>query len=277
MIAAPLEEAVAGTARAAGAVGPRVAAAVALAAAAFALAPFLRQAMLFVRPGRNVFFARWGFAAVLWGLVLGGAVGWIVHVGVAPVAGVDLAPVAGLVAACAVAVRAASRSHPEGWRALGLAGPGAPRDHAAAVVALVFGTPAIVAAALAWPLVFEPADRAWSALADAALAGGFLAIAVLVVVLPLLVELFLRGLCVPLFAQNFSEKGGIFVAALIGAGLWGGAAFGAQLVLGCLLGAVRLRTQRTLPCVLLHALYNAAVLAIGSASAPGAAPLWTPL
>lgn len=277
MIASATVIETAGAVETAGAIGPRTTAAVALAAAAIALVPFTRQALLLVRPGRNVFFARWGFAAVLVGLVLGGLVGWAFHAFVGPIGGVDLAPVVGLAIACVVAVRAAGRTHPEGWRALGLESPGTGRDHAAAVVALVLGAPAIAAAAIGWPLLFDATERAWSPLAASALGGDVLALVALVLVLPLLVEVFLRGLCTPLFAQNFSERGGIVVAALLGAGLWGPAAFGAQLVLGCLAGAVRLRTQRTLPCVVMHALYNAAALAIGAGAHDGAGPLWSPL
>lgn len=250
----------------------------ALAAAGVALAPVLRQALVFVRPGRNVFFARWGFAQVLVAIVLGGLVGGAVERFVPPVSdGVTLGVLAGLVVAIAVAVRTATRTHPEGWRALGLASPGSARDFGAAVVALVLGAPALLAAALAWPLVLEPAARGFGPLATAALGGDALALVLVLVALPLTAELFLRGFCLPLFTQNFSEAGGILVAALMGAALFGTPAFGAQLVLGCLCGAVRLRTQRTAPCVVLHALYNAAALAVGAGIGDGGAPLWTPL
>lgn len=254
-------------------------AAIALAVVAVALAPILRQALVFVRPGRNVFFARWGFAQVLVAVLLGGLTGWAVDAFLpAPGEGVRLGVAAGLAAAMGVAVRTAIRSHPEGWRALGLESVGTARDHGAALAALVLGAPALAAAALAWPLLLDVEARTWSPLAQAALGGDALALVVAIVLLPLLVELFLRGFCVPLFTQNFSEGGGIFIAALLGAGLFGTPAFGAQIVLGCLCGAVRLRTQRVLPCFVLHALYNAAVLAIGTGAAgDGDPPVWTPL
>jgi len=242
------------------------------------LGPFALRAAEWVRPGRNVWFARYGFAHVLFALA--GAI--VVGVSVASFAPAPhderLALPAALLVACAFAVRAAVRCEPTGWRALGLASPGSWRDHAAALVLFVCAAPLVFGSALVWPTLFEPAQRVWPQVALAARDGDVVALVLLIAVVPLLTELFLRGFLLPLCAQNFSEKGGLFVVALLGAGLVAPTAFLPQLVLGVLAGLVRLRAQRLLPCVLLHALWVAVALALGPGldAAGGGTAQWSP-
>ncbi|MEZ5978274.1 MAG: hypothetical protein R3F34_08655 [Planctomycetota bacterium] len=72
----------------------------------------------------------------------------------------------------------------------------------------------------------------------------------------------------------------MLLVALLGAGLGGGPALGAQFVLGIALGTLMLRVRRTAPCALVHALYNAAALAVGpglvAAGAGGPMAQWIP-
>jgi membrane protease YdiL (CAAX protease family) len=141
-------------------------------------------------------------------------------------------------------------------------------------VLLALGAPAVLGVGLLWAQLVgvEPLGTA----AAAALDGDPVALALVLVGLPLVFELYFRGFLLPLLAQNFSERGGIWLCALFGASVGGVGALGAQIVLGALAGQLRLRTQRVLPCVVLHALYNAGVLG-AALYLEGAASSWTPL
>jgi membrane protease YdiL (CAAX protease family) len=251
------------------ALAPSVANGAVALACGLVLGPFALRATEWVRPGRNVWFARYGFAHVLFAL-LGAVAAGVLVASFAPEPYDDrLALPAALLVACGFAVRAAVICEPTGWRGLGLASLGTWRDHAAALVLLAGAAPLLLGSALVWPALFEPVARIWPEAALAAHGGDVLALVLLVLVVPLLSEVFLRGFLLPLCAQNFSEKGGLFVVALLGAGLVSPSAFLTQLVLGVLAGLVRLRTQRVLPCVLLHALWVASALALGPGGGPG--------
>ncbi|QDU84614.1 CAAX amino terminal protease self- immunity [Planctomycetes bacterium Pla163] len=257
-----------------GALSPELVTGLVLLAAALCLVPIADRALHAIRPGRNVFFARWGFAQALVSVLVAAAVGWAVSAFAAPDVAERWAIPAGLTAALVVAWHAARTLHPEGWRALGLTGPGGPRDHAAAVALLVLGAPAVLGVGLVWARVVGADPLAGTA--AAALGGDPVALALVLVGLPLVFELYFRGFLLPLLAQNFSERGGIWLCALFGASVGGVGALGAQLVLGALAGQLRLRTQRVLPCVVLHALYNGAVL-VAALHLDGASGAWTPL
>ena len=255
------------------ALAPAVTSGAVAVACGLVLAPFALRAAEWVRPGRNVWFARYGFAHVLFALIGAVAAGVLVA-SFAPEPYDDrLALPAALLVACGFAVRAAVICEPTGWRGLGLASVGTWRDHAAALVLLAGAAPVLFGSALLWPALFDPAARVWPQIALAAQNGDALALVVLVIVVPILSEIFLRGFLLPLSAQNFSEKGGLFVVALLGAGLVAPTAFLTQLVLGVLAGLVRLRTQRVAPCVLLHATWVVVALAVGSG---GAVAAWSP-
>jgi len=256
-------------------IAPAVPAGAVCFAAGLVLGPFALRAAEWVRPRRNVFFARWGFSHVVLAAiaaVVGGVL--VAHFAPEPFDTRLAQPVA-LLLACALALRAAQRTETSGWRALGLASAGTWRDHAAALLLLALSAPALLGAGLLWPAVVAPDERTWSDLAVAAHGGDALALVLLLLVLPVMHELFFRGFLLPLSAQNFSEKGGLVVVAAIGGALAGPAAFLPQLVLGVAAGTLRLRTQAVLPCVVLHAAYNGAALLVGPGGAGG--DHWVPL
>lgn len=257
-----------------GALAPATVAGLVLLAVGLCLVPIATQALRAIRPGRNVFFARWGFAQVLVSVLVAAVVGWAVSALAPPLVAERWAIPAGLAAALGVAWYAARTLHPEGWRALGLADLGGPRDHAAGLALLAIGAPALLGVALIWARLVGA--RPLGATASAALEGDPVALALVLVGLPLVFELYFRGFLLPLFAQNFSERGGLWLCALFGASVGGVGTLGAQIVLGALAGQLRLRTHRVVPCVVLHALYNGAVL--GAALLfDGASNFWTPL
>lgn len=252
--------------------------AVTLVVAGIALAPLIALAVLRARPGRNVFFARWGFShAVL--AVLGGLAVYLLG-GLLPDSELKalLRPDLLLLGAAAVAIYAAERSQPEGWRSLGLHRGKTVHALLAGIGGYLVALPLIVGLALGWPLLLgafgaEPREVG-VAVRMAALEGGDWTVAALVLVVgaPIVREIVLRGFLQPLFVQNFSERGGVFLAALMFALLQPVELFGPAIGVGLVLGLIQQRTHSLVATTVTHGLHQALFLAAAGAW-PGVAPV----
>lgn len=234
------------------------------------LAVFLARRIF---PGRNVFFARWGFThlarVVL--LFLAVAIGielvWQRH----PDAPLDHDLWRGATAfagAGLLALHFARRLSPEGLAAMGLRRGGNVQAFGAGLVAYLLLVPAILGLGLLWPWVIQRLGGEWAQqealqgfleLEGGSLwAGLFLG----VLVMPFLEELLFRGFLQPLLVQNFRDKGGVLLSSLAFAALHGVDAFLPIFGLSLVLGGVMLRTQRLFAAFALHALHNGAMLAL---------------
>lgn len=256
---------------------------VALIALGFAVAPLAQAVMFRLQPSRRVFFARWGFSHML-AAALAAAVAFFIGEAVVPVSAPFDGPLRPMLlsqmafaGALIAAVFATRSKQPEGWRALGF--PSKTRGDRSnefgrsaflALVALAGAIPTITGLSLVWPVLLD----ALGATAEAGAIGAWpefsgggliLAYALALVVAPTLEEVFYRGFLQPLFIQNFSEVGGILVVALLFAAVHGVGPFLPLLGVGVMLGVIKLRTQRIVPCILAHAAYNGLVLALHAA------------
>lgn len=260
------------------AVAAGVAGALALTGAGLALGPVALELALRARPGRNVFFARWGFSHAV-AAVLAGLVAYLLG-GLLPATALTalLRPELLLAGAAVVAVIAADRTQPEGWRALGFHRGQTGRAVVAGLACYVAALPLIAGLALGWPLLLEALGaepRAVGAAAQLAALDGSartLAAVALVLVAPVLREVVLRGFLQPLLVQNFSERGGVLLAALLFALLQPVELFAPALVVGLVLGLVQQRTHSLTATIATHALHQALCVA-ALASWPGVAPL----
>ena len=244
------------------------------AASSLALAPI---AVLVVRrlfPGRNVFFARWGFSHVA--IVVALATVLLLAIAFLDPALARLSPaartntelalrVAVLLGCCAAVALFARRLDPSGLRSLGL-WPG--RNLRAAVAGLAgYGIvlPGILGLGLLWPWVLEslgaPAqpDLLVDRLRELDPGDRSIAILLAVLVAPLLEEVLFRAFLQPLLVQNLSDRLGIVVTSVVFAALHGTAAIVPIFALSLLLGAIMLRTQRLAAVWAVHAAHNALV------------------
>lgn len=279
--------------------GPSASAAAAgavMIAGGLALVPIATLLAQRIHPGRNVYFARWGFAYALLAVVvalasgvLAGALfaGWsptadAIAAGADPelsklVVGGRAVPVVivGLAATLfqwlvtgAVIVAFAQRVSPEGWRALGFFGGRLPSAILAGLVALVLCLPIVFGCTLAWPWVLEllgrPVEPQEVARQIAALDETWLWVAIpfATLVLPFFEELAFRGFLQPLFVQNFGDKGGVALTSALFGLAHGAVAFLPIFALSLVLGGIKLRTQRLVACWLVHAAYNGLVLSL---------------
>ncbi|QDU68243.1 CPBP family intramembrane glutamic endopeptidase [Engelhardtia mirabilis] len=250
-----------------------VATALALTGAGVALAPVAAQVALRLRPGRNVFFARWGFSqvsvAVIAGLLLYLLGGLLPEGELTSLLRPDLLLVGGAI----VAVVAAERTQPEGWRSLGFHRGQTGRSIAAGVATYLCCLPLLVGLTIGWPLLLgafggEPREVG-SAVRMAQLDGtawtmGALA---LVLVAPVVREVVLRGFLQPLLVQNFSERGGIALGGLLFALLQPVELFAPALGMGVVLGVIMLRTQSLAATITAHALHQALWLGLAAGAA----------
>jgi carbonic anhydrase/acetyltransferase-like protein (isoleucine patch superfamily)/membrane protease YdiL (CAAX protease family) len=242
-----------------------------LAVTGLALAPVAAALARWIFPGRNVFFARWGFSHVaLVGLLAVGllaAGGFVLHArGEAanaqnPLLELELS-VAIFAVCCAAVVVLAIRLDPSGVRCLGL-WPG--RNVRAAVAGLAgFGMmmPAIYGIGIAWPwlltqcgIEFEP-QAVLEKMRVLEPAYRPLAVLLGVAVMPLFEEILFRAFLQPLLVQNLSDKLGVVVTSLVFATLHGTGAFLPIFALSLVLGATMLRTQRLFAVWSIHAVHN---------------------
>ncbi len=270
--------------------GPTLAQGLALLAFGLALAPFAVRIARRLCPGRNVFFARWGFSHVALVLIVAAvmmassslllaALEWTARdtVQLLLLQSALMLPVAALI------FGVANAADPDGWRSLGLRPGGWGAAFTLGVLAYFAALPALSGLQALWRVALDSAGLAYAeqALVSQArvLAGprlwGFAFLAV--VVAPFLEELVFRAFLQPLLVQNLGDKGGVlataFFFALAHASL---GAFLPLLALGVVLGAVMLRTQRLIAPWALHAVHNGLTLWLltsqGAAGASGANP-----
>jgi hypothetical protein len=221
-------------------------------------------------PGRNVFFARWGFSHVL--VVIGSAL--VFAAAASAAAGAWEWPLPEILVALLgsgaafsgvglVIVAYASRLDPAGWRSLGLGRGRTARAVAVGVVSYVLLYPAQLGLLMLWPWTFEALGGDYEmqdvALGIAALEGRdvWLALCLVGVIVPFLEELIFRAFLQPLLVQNLGDRAGIVVTSIVFAILHGPAAFLPIFALSLLLGAIMLRTQRLLAVWVVHGLHNA--------------------
>jgi membrane protease YdiL (CAAX protease family) len=252
----------------------------ALVAATLAVAPWILALARRLFPGRNVAFARWGFShvAVLVALVvLSSAVAAAVVLPGEDEPGL----LTQLWVQCFVNGGAvlfvgfvAERRSPDGVRSLGLPRGRHLRALGTGLGVYLLTLPALSGLGAAWPFALEalgaePRPQEWLALFSEA-RGVELAVAaaLAVLVVPLFEEVLFRAFLQPLLVQNFSEKGGVLLTALVFAWLHGQESFLPIFGLSIVLGGLMLRTQR-LACVYgVHAFHNALTLAMTLALAP---------
>lgn len=246
----------------------------ALVAFGLAVAPLAAWAARRLFPGRNVFFARWGFSHVaivlaFTAVLLFGArlalsaveVSELSATGALVLQSVLFLPVAALVFAIAGA------RDPDGWRSLGLHRGRWGRAMGVGALAYVVAAPAMVGLQACWHWLLDRYGIEYSAqhLVEQARAldGADLAVfAVLaVLVAPFFEELLFRAFLQPLLVQNLGDRGGVAVTAFLFALMHGSlAAFTPIFALGLVLGMVMLRTQRLAAPWTLHALHNGLTL-----------------
>lgn len=245
-----------------------------------ALTPLAVRSARSIFPGRNVFFARWGFSHVALLLFAGAsaslaaptlmqALDWsapsiVQRLGLQSVL---------LVPALALVFGVANVVDPDRWRSLGLNSGRWGAAAALGVLAYVIAVPGLLGVHGLWRFALEltPVGYSEQTLATQAreLSGPQLALfAILaVVVAPLIEELIFRAFLQPLLVQNLGDRGGVVVAALVFAAAH--ASLGAFLpvfALGVILGALMLRTQRLIAPWTAHALHNGLTLALLAAS-----------
>jgi membrane protease YdiL (CAAX protease family) len=270
--------------------GPTLAQGLALLAFGLAVAPLAVRAARWIHPGRNVFFARWGFSHVALALLVAAvmmassslvlaALEWTRPdtVQLLFVQSALMLPVAALI------FGVANAADPDGWRSLGLRPGGWGRAVAVGVLAYLAALPSLSGLQALWRVLLDSAGIGYSEqelVAQARTLDGarlwafaFLAVGVA----PFLEELVFRAFLQPLLVQNLGDKGGVIAAAFLFA--LAHASFGAflpLLALGIVLGSVMLRTQRLVAPWALHAAHNGLTLwllsSAGAAGSPGANP-----
>jgi len=241
-----------------------------LAVGGLSLVPLVLFIARHVFPGRNVFFARWGFSHVLVvigsALVLGAAASLVAGAREWPLPEVLVALLGSTAAFSGVAlviVAYAIRLDPAGWRSLGLwRGRGA-RAVAVGIVSYLLLYPAQLGLLMLWPWTFEALGGDYEmqevALGIATLEGRniWLALCLASLIVPFLEELIFRAFLQPLLVQNLGDAAGIVLTSILFAILHGPAAFLPIFALSLLLGAIMLRTQRLLAVWVVHGLHNA--------------------
>ena len=241
-----------------------------LAVGGLSLVPLVMFLARHIFPGRNVFFARWGFSHVLVvigsALVFGAAASGVAGAREWPLPEVLVALLGSSAAFGAVAlviVTFAIRLDPAGWRSLGLWRGRTARAVAAGIVAYVLLYPAQLGLLMLWPWAFEALGGEYElqevALGIAALEGGniWLALCLAAVIVPFMEELIFRAFLQPLLVQNLGDVGGVVLTSILFAILHGYAAFLPIFGLSLLLGAIMLRTQRLLAVWVVHGVHNA--------------------
>jgi len=260
--------------------GSAAASGMALVAFGLVIAPLATMLARRLFPGRNVFFARWGFShAALVFLFLAAAMLAAPFVFAAleirdPSDVQKLAVQSVLCLPCAALIFGLARAmDPDGVRALGFRSSHWARALAVGVLAYLVAAPTLLGVEICWRWLLETLDASYveQGLVTTArgLHGGQLALfAVLgTLVAPFFEELIFRAFLQPLLVQNLGDRWGVVVAALLfEAAHFNLAAFLPIFVLGMVLGATMLRTQRFIAPWAIHALHNAVALWILTAA-----------
>ncbi|MEY2786607.1 MAG: hypothetical protein RL277_2819 [Planctomycetota bacterium] len=241
----------------------------ALVAATIALVPLVILLVQRIYPGRNVYFARWGFSHVVVALAVillsMAVVGWLwpVPEGQRLDAVDALSRTAlGLGLGCASVAAFAARLAPEGIRALGLARG----RHGSAVLAGVLSyfllLPGLFGVMIVWKVILdklapghEP-QAVMQMMLELSPDRRLMAVFFGVLLIPLFEELLFRAFLQPLLVQNVRDRLGIVVTALIFGLLHGTAACVPVFALALLLGGLMLRTQSLIAVWAVHALHN---------------------
>ncbi len=241
-----------------------------LAAGVASFAPLTIALAQRLYPGRIVHFARWGFSHVVLAVFVFVTMSYVVAKSLLPYADDGEVPVELALAGTAcvqgvvVALIAywASKRDPQGVRSLGLwPGRWLPAFGVGLLVYALF-LPGIYGLELLWPWLvtrlgepFEPQglEAGFLQLSGARL---WTAVALAVVVVPLLEEVLFRAFLQPLLVQNFRDYGGVVLTSVIFAGLHGASAFLPIFGLSLVLGGVMLRTQRLVAVWGIHAAHN---------------------
>ncbi len=233
-------------------------------------------------PGRNVFFARWGFSHVAVTLALIGAASLAAPSVLSAVGWTSPGPVHLLALqsvlffpALAWVFGSAERLDPEGWRSLGFGAGRWLRACALGVLAYLASIPTLLGLHGVWRFALEVSGAGYveqSLASQARALEGFelCEFALLaVVVAPAIEELLFRAFLQPLLVQNLGDRGGVVITALVFAAAHGSlGAFAPIFGLGIVLGALMLRTQRVLAPFAAHALHNGLMLLALSQSDP---------
>lgn len=266
-------------------------------AVAFALAPIATLLARRIYPGRNIFFARWGFSRVVLVVLVAllssifasalcahwipapaegategapGALSTLVLGGQA-VPTVMLAFFASLamwLATGTAIVLLVKQVSPEGLGALGLRSDRLPAALLVALVGYVLLSPGIYGLGMIWRWVLEALGRSDGPQAVALELGLLdsiwfpLGAVFAILVIPFFEELAFRGFLQPLFVQNFGDKGGVVLTSAGFALLHGEVAFLPIFGLSLVLGSVMLRTQRLAAPILVHSLNNALMVLV---------------
>jgi membrane protease YdiL (CAAX protease family) len=226
-------------------------------------------------PGRNVFFARWGFShvALVVAFVLAlNAAGAIAL----RAADVSISGLQGLVYSAALqgsvvllVFGIARKLDPAGARSLGFGEGNNGRAVLVAFVAYLAAVPGMLGIGVVWRWVLhaighDPAPQDLIGLVADLSGWRLAAFSVLaVVVVPFLEEVLFRGFLQPLLVQNLGDRGGVAVTAILFAAIHVSVfAFVPLLALALVLGAVMLKTRRIVATWFLHGLHNGVTILI---------------
>lgn len=251
-----------------------------LLAVAVSLAPAVAALVRRLFPGRNVFFARWGFSHVGLALLLFLATSMLVG-GLLPRERLEQSLPWALGAVCLVfavvsafVVRVAQRLDPEGIACLGLRTERNGSAILAGLAAYVLLWPGLYGTMLLWPWLLSLLGESYQPQAFGSLFEGaegaalVIGIVLAVGVQPFLEELLFRGFLQPLLVQNFRDAGGVALASVAFALPHGASAFLPIFAFSLVLGGIMLRTQRLAAVWAMHALHNGIQVAILLAAGP---------
>lgn len=243
-----------------------------LVAGSLALSPPFWLVARRVFPGRNVFFARWGFLDVA-RVVLSGIVAFWLLPRVLPTFGSPIVwaitnTMLGMGVMSLLCVRIASRTEPSGIHSIGFRPDRIGSSLLTGLVLYIAALPGVLGLVLTSPWFVSLNGATWEVqfLLEQGIelqGAEFLFLATCVVLIgPLFEEILFRGFLQPLLVQNLREPGGIALTSLIFAALHGQSAFLSVFGLSLVLGAVKLRTQRLWATWFVHALHNGLVLGV---------------
>ncbi|MFT4541933.1 MAG: membrane protease YdiL (CAAX protease family) [Planctomycetota bacterium] len=245
--------------------------------AVLAVTPAIWTIVQRIYGGRNIFFARWGFLHLLQVILFGLGFSILISFALDSYLPEDEPLGIGMLLAsqclifgppCLFVMFLAQRLDPDGIRCLGLRWNRTPRAMAGGLLAYFAFLPGFYGLMVVWPYLLDRfggayEDQAFSSLFEMASGGElWFGVAMAVLVLPFFEELLFRGFLQPLLVQNFRDRGGVAMTAILFAAMHGESAFVPILGLALLLGAVMLRTQRLLAVWALHALHNGIQVAI---------------